>query len=461
MTRIFNERDKKIMKRALLEAKNTLDQGNYPIGAVLVIDDEIIDIAGNNIHTRKNWISHAENILLMNNSEKIRDAILPSINNNNLKKPKVEIFTTLEPCLMCLGSAVIHRVSRIVYGCKDPHGGASEIEAKEMKDWYKDIWPEIIGGVCEEESYDMMLDYLAKQEDTDWIKRLKKYYPKKRKIDLHMHSTFSDGEFTPEELIDYAISKNIKAIALTDHDEVLGNKIAEEYSKDKNIEFIPGIEITVTPPEDVKELHIVGLFIDSSNEKLREIRKKHEKYTMDTTEKIIMKLNELGYKITFEELSEKFGGKLARPFIAQLLMEKYPDNFIDRKDVFNKLLGKEGKAFVRPKGTEMQDAINIIHEAGGIAVVAHPWYLGKNMIKILEEFVSLGGDGIELDFTPKETIPENTRKMLESFAENNNILVSGGTDFHRYEEGKKDMGDRGISEMELTILKQFYKNKNQ
>lgn len=454
-------RDEKYMKIALDEAKKALEKGNYPIGAVLVINDEIIEVAGNNIHAGKSWISHAENTLLMNNSEKIRDAILPSIHDNNLEKPTVEIFTTLEPCLMCLGSAVIHRVSRIVYGCKDPHGGASEIESKEMKDWYKDIWPEIMGGVCGEESYNLMLNYLSNQEDTDWIRRLKKYYPAKPKIDLHMHSTFSDGELTPEELVDYAISKNIKAIALTDHDEVLGNEVAEKYSRNKDIEFVPGVEITITPPEGVKELHMVGLFIDYNDKNLQGIKEKHQRFTIDTTRKILSKLNELGYDISFEELFEKFGGKLARPFIAKLLIEKYPNDFVDRKDVFNKLLGKDGKAFVRPKGTEMKDAIDMIHDAGGIAIVAHPWYLGENMIKILEEFVAFGGDGIEIDFTPKETISEDTRAVLGTFAKDKELLISGGTDFHKHEEGKKDIGDRGISEMEFAILKQFYENKIQ
>jgi tRNA(adenine34) deaminase len=173
-----DDRDFNLMKKALVEAKKALEKGNYPIGAVLVIDDEIIDLGGNNIHAGGSWISHAENSLLIKHSDKIRTALLPNILDKTKKKAKVELFTTLEPCLMCLGSAIIHRISRIIYACKDPHGGAINLEPKDMKDWYKEIWPEIKSGVCEDEAMSLMITYLNNQEENDWIKKLKKLYIK-------------------------------------------------------------------------------------------------------------------------------------------------------------------------------------------------------------------------------------------------------------------------------------------
>jgi hypothetical protein len=168
-------------------------------------------------------------------------------------------------------------------------------------------------------------------------------------------------------------------------------------------------------------------------------------------------LNDLDYEITFEELVESTKGKhLGRPFIAKILMKKYPEEFPDRKKVFNELLGKQGKAFVMPRGTELEQAIKIIHNAGGIAIVAHPWYLGENMLKVLEEFVLLGGDGIELEYSPKKSIPENTKEILENFVKENNLIVSGGTDFHELEEGKKEIGDEGISKEEFQKLKEYH-----
>lgn len=275
-----------------------------------------------------------------------------------------------------------------------------------------------------------------------------------------MHSTFSDGELTPEELVDYALDRGVLAIALTDHDRTEGNSIAQNYAKEKDLEFVPGIEITTTPPEGVKELHIVGLFIDSENEEIKKIPARHREYAIKNTKIMIEKINDLGYEITFEELLKETDGKhLGRPFIAKILMRKYPDKFPNRKIVFNELLGKQGKAFVRPQGTELSKTIKIIHNAGGIAIVAHPWYLGENMIEILEKFVLLGGDGIEVDHTPKETIQEDTRYQLEEFVKKHNLIVSGGTDFHKKEEGEKEMGDRGISKEEFNKLKKYNQRK--
>ncbi len=143
------------------------------------------------------------------------------------------------------------------------------------------------------------------------------------KIDLHLHSTASDGNFSPKELIDMAIKKKISAIALTDHNTAMGNEEALEYSKGKNIEFVQGIEITITPPKDCKELHIVGLFIDSNNPEILKIPKKHREYAEKVVKKIIKKLNVLGYEITFEDLlKESDGEHLGRHFIARILMRK-------------------------------------------------------------------------------------------------------------------------------------------
>ena len=277
------------------------------------------------------------------------------------------------------------------------------------------------------------------------------------KIDLHMHSNHSDGDLFPKELVDIVSKKGISAMSITDHDKATANNEVEIYAKEKGIEYIHGIEITTTPPEGVKELHIVGLFIDSENKEITAIPGEHKKYAMATAKKIIEKLNELNYEITFGELLDETKGEhFGRPFIAKILMRKYPEKFQERSQVFDELLGKQGKAFVMPKGTELDEAIKIIHNAGGIAIVAHPWYLGKNMLEILNKFVSLGGDGIELDYSPKDSISENTKELLENFTKEYNLVISGGTDFHNLEHGKKEIGDRGISEKEFLKLKEYH-----
>ncbi len=276
------------------------------------------------------------------------------------------------------------------------------------------------------------------------------------KIDLHMHSNHSDGEFSPKQLVDIVYRKKIPAMAITDHDKATANKEAGEYAKTRGIEYIPGIEITITPPEGVKELHVVGLFIDSENEEIKKIPKRHRIYSIHTAKEIIKKLNKLNYDISFEELEKETRGEhFGRPFIAKILMKKYPEKFQERSQVFDELLGKNGKAFVMAKGTELKEAINIIHGAGGIVIVAHPWYLGEKMEEILGKFLSLGGDGIELDYQ-KESISPDVKKLLENFAKKHKVIISGGTDFHRIEEGKKEIGDQGISKEEFLELKEYH-----
>jgi hypothetical protein len=97
------------------------------------------------------------------------------------------------------------------------------------------------------------------------------------KIDLHIHSNNSDGNLSYKKIIDIALKKDIKAIAITDHDKATINKKAGIYAKNKGIEYIPGIEITTTPPKNIKELHIVGLFIDSENKEIKKIEEKHKR----------------------------------------------------------------------------------------------------------------------------------------------------------------------------------------
>ncbi len=276
------------------------------------------------------------------------------------------------------------------------------------------------------------------------------------KIDLHIHSTFSDGNLCPSEIIDMAIKKGVSAIAITDHNSVLGNREAVKYSKGKNIKYIPGIEITITPPSICKELHIVGLYIDSNNKEILRLRGKHNRYAKEIIKKIIIKLNNLGYDINFEDLINETKGKhFGRPLLANQLLKKYPNEFVDTKDTFNKLLGKEGKAFVRQKGISMEDAIRIIHEAKGIAIVAHPWYLGDGMEDIIKEFVNLGGDGIERDYVSKKSISADMGLRLDEVIIKYGLVVSGGTDFHDTNK-KKKLGDRGLLKEELERLSDYY-----
>jgi len=136
---------------------------------VIVIDGKLIAKKRNTIHSEFNWASHAEANLLRENSNVIKKR------KKDKKKVKVELYTTLEPCLMCLGSAVLHRVTRIVYACPDPFGGAAKINPKNLTKWYERKWPKISFGLYKKESYEMVINFLKNNfYDTKFTKEFEK-----------------------------------------------------------------------------------------------------------------------------------------------------------------------------------------------------------------------------------------------------------------------------------------------
>jgi|TARA_Y100000034_G_C6843137_1_gene381655 predicted metal-dependent phosphoesterase TrpH len=269
--------------------------------------------------------------------------------------------------------------------------------------------------------------------------------------DLHSHTTASDGKLSPKELIDYTIGKKLSGIAITDHDTIEGISEALEYAKNKPLELIPGIEISCDCEEKVKEIHIVRLFIDYTNSKFKKLKLENERKGKKKAKEIIKKLKVLNYEIDFSKL-EKINN-FGKSFIAELLLEKYPNDFKDRKDVFNKLLGWGKPAMVHGEGVSMQDAIKIIHDAGGIAIFAHPGQLREYDDYFINKFIKFGGDGIEVGIKyPYLNNGKELNKKYKKIITENNLLVSSGTDFH-YKKEDKDFGDYGINQKEFLKMK--------
>lgn len=161
----FTKNDEKYMKVALQEAKRGYLKGDYPVGAVLVAENTIIAKGNNSLESGSKGINHAETNILMKYSKTI------TLKKKN--KEPVTLYTTLEPCLMCLGIAVLHDVSRIVYAAQDPDGGAVNLIKTNKKGYYKRKWPQIDGGLFAEESKDLIIKFLKKQTSQGWISVLK------------------------------------------------------------------------------------------------------------------------------------------------------------------------------------------------------------------------------------------------------------------------------------------------
>jgi hypothetical protein len=192
--------------------------------------------------------------------------------------------------------------------------------------------------------------------------------------DLHIHSTASDGGFTPIQVVDYAYSIGLTCISLTDHDTVEGIEDAKNRANTLGIPFIPGIEMTTVVEE--REIHILGYFIDNHSQSLDNTLKFSRNQTFDRLSEIIRNLTDQGYFLTMQEVQEISGpGSMGRPHVAQAMVRHgYVEN---TQEAFERFIGSDGTAYVPPKGIHSRDAHRFIMEAGGIPAVAHPGQGGR------------------------------------------------------------------------------------
>lgn len=248
-----------------------------------------------------------------------------------------------------------------------------------------------------------------------------------RSVDLHLHTTASDGTMFPAELVKYAVEKGLSGIAITDHDTVDGIAEALEEASNHDIEVIPGIEISV---EHKVEIHILGYFTKNNYTNIIKVLRVMQEAREERNKKIIKKLNEFGFDIHYEEVkNEAKGNIIGRPHIARVLKNKgYVSSM---KDAFNKYLGRNGKAyFLRESKLSPEKAIQEILKSGGVPVIAHPILLGfgrKELEKLIVEFKQFGLKGIEVFYTENTT--EQT-SMLKIIAEKYELIKTGGSDFH-------------------------------
>ena len=248
-------------------------------------------------------------------------------------------------------------------------------------------------------------------------------------IDFHIHSSASDGTESPAWLVETARNTGINSIALTDHDTVSGVKSFLEAGKTFGVKTVPGVEISTWYRS--KEIHIVGLFIDPEYPQLVSFLESMRLERKMRNRKIIQKLQSLGYEITEDEVAELAGGEsLGRPHIARLLIEKH--YFSEIQDVFDVLLKRGGKGYIPRMLAPPETACSIIHNAGGIAIWAHPvsgYQTGERAFlrKMLKVLMFSGIDGIETrysSYTPFQS------ELLDEMADKYSLLKSGGSDFH-------------------------------
>jgi len=247
-------------------------------------------------------------------------------------------------------------------------------------------------------------------------------------IDLHTHSTASDGSYRPAEVVRLAKEGGLKAVALTDHDTTDGLDEALAAGVELGVEVIPGVEISTRFTDDT--MHILGYFLDFKSGKLEERLAVLKQARKDRNPKIVAKLNALGIPITMEQVEQASGGgQVGRPHIARVLLGAgYVRSMQQAFDIY---LKNGGKAYVAKYRFPPAEALDMIREAVGIPVLAHPFTLGLGsamaLRDLLRDLQALGLAGIEVFYA--EHTPEQEARYLK-LAQELGLLVTGGSDFH-------------------------------
>lgn len=251
------------------------------------------------------------------------------------------------------------------------------------------------------------------------------------KSDLHIHTNYSDGVFSPEKIVDSAIDAELDVIAITDHDNVLAYDIAQNHIKklkqeDKEtIEVIRGIEVN-TMYKDF-EIHILGYFMNVEDEDFKNLIKVQQAARISQTKEIVELLNKKeGIKISFEDITKQVaqGGSIGRPHIAKAITTAGGTTSVI--EAYAKYINDNSPVYVKRKTVTPHDAVEIIYDAGGIPVIAHPHDL-DGARELIQELMHCGLRGIEAYHRKHSpAIVEYFSSMAEEFG----LIITGGSDFH-------------------------------
>lgn len=256
-------------------------------------------------------------------------------------------------------------------------------------------------------------------------------------IDLHVHSDKSDGTMTPSQVAAYAAQKGLTAFALTDHDTVSGVAEAASAAVDLGIRLVPGIECSTDYMG--KDIHIVGLFIDPGDKALLQRLEMLAEVRLKRNHEMLKKLNEKGISITLEQVAERFQKSiLTRAHFARYLAEEgYTSSMAD---AFDRYLGDHACCFVKKAQQPPRAAIEMLHQAGGVAVLAHPMlyrFSDQNLDLLVRHLKAHGLDAIEAIYSTHSLAEE---RKVRALAKRYHLALSGGSDFHGANKKGIDLG---------------------
>lgn len=256
-------------------------------------------------------------------------------------------------------------------------------------------------------------------------------------IDMHVHSTFSDGTCTPEELVTIAQEKGLKAFVLTDHDTVTGVEQTIQAAKGSGVVVLPGIEVSAV--YQGRDIHILGYDVDIHNPAFLERLAYYQKEREERNDRMILRLAEHGFSISKEKIEARFpGAVMTRAHFARYLLDEGQIGTV--KEAFEKYIGVGCPCYLPKKEITPEEAMSCILMAGGHPVLAHPmlYHMEKKEIEVLVRYlISLGLEGIEAIYSNNS---QDDERFLRQLAKKFNLYITGGSDFHGSNKPAIQMG---------------------
>jgi predicted metal-dependent phosphoesterase TrpH len=266
-------------------------------------------------------------------------------------------------------------------------------------------------------------------------------------VDLHLHTTFSDGTERPERVVELAHQAGLSAIAITDHDNIDALPVATPVARRAGIELLPGVEMSASAGES--DVHILGFCFDPANVALQRHLAEQQARRVERVHEMVERLKRVGVTITAQEVLEVAGdGTVGRPHVARVLLKHgYVSSFAE---AFSKYIGDNGPGFVPGSPLSPARIIRVIRDAGGIPVLAHPKYLKRDAL--IDELVKEGLAGVEVyhsDHTPELV------QHYGAIADRLKLLKTGGSDFHGNSKEGVPVGAVTVSYDAVEALKQW------
>ncbi len=264
-------------------------------------------------------------------------------------------------------------------------------------------------------------------------------------IDLHVHSTASDGAYTPTQVIDLAQRTGLAGLALTDHDTLDGIPAARVAARGLALEIIPGVEITAE--HWGREIHLLGYFVDIENMALHEALTRLREHRRGRFWDMVERLESCGVTLDRADLARYVGaGALGRRRLAEYLVEIRQAASV--QDVFRRYLGDHGRAYVAKVRLPAAEAIRLVRSAGGVAAWAHPSYDCTR--EALAELKALGLQGLEIHYPGYRSARV---RELRQLAKAHGLVPTGGSDYHGPDRSRRALGTCGVSRAELEMIR--------